>query len=56
MSSMEGILDFSRDLDIALFDSVVATLFTGYGVQVLFSLFDTTLYSLTLSSNSKHSP
>lgn len=30
---MEGILDFSNDLDIALLDQVVSTFYQGSGVQ-----------------------
>jgi hypothetical protein len=32
-SQMEGILDFSRDLDVQLFDQVVNTLYSGSGAQ-----------------------
>ena len=30
---MEGILDFSKDLDINLLDQVVTTFYTGSGAQ-----------------------
>lgn len=32
---MDGILDFSRDLDVQLFDKVVNTFFGGHGTEVL---------------------
>jgi hypothetical protein len=31
---MESILDFTRELDVGLFDQVVNTLFSGSGAQV----------------------
>jgi hypothetical protein len=35
-NGMEAILDFSRELDVNLFDQVVQAFFSGHGSQVRF--------------------
>jgi hypothetical protein len=50
-SPMDAILDFTRELDISLFDRVVSTLFSGYGVDV-YILIIPILFSYTLLSKS----